>query len=166
MFVTRQLRRVCRQLQALGNDVAEERFDESLGGKKEEMRSISKKNMSRYAQCVCMGAIVNQVSHLMASTVICFGHFLAVAVSPKSAGCEDFVHCSSLASIRGPKSVKKTTPLNDFRRCVLVNQREGIKNSKPRCTRIICKRDSIAMTFESNIQHWSGCCVLPQQVGQ
>ena len=43
MFVTRQLRRVCRQLQALGNDVAEERFDESLGGKKEEMRSISKK---------------------------------------------------------------------------------------------------------------------------
>ena len=54
-------------LKAVGNDVAEESFDEPLGGKKEGNEINFQKSMPRYAQRVFMGAIVDQVSHLMGS---------------------------------------------------------------------------------------------------
>ena len=68
MFAMWQLRRFSTN--SWGND-----FDVSLGGKKEDMRSISTKTHARNCQdmhSVSSGAIVDQVSHLMASNFLIF----------------------------------------------------------------------------------------------
>ncbi len=69
--------------------------------------------------------------------LICFGHFLAVAVSPKSAGAHHW-HKSE-----APKAWRKQRRSMIFDDVSWWTRREGIKNSKPRCTRIICKWDTL-----------------------
>jgi len=100
-----------------------------------------KKHMSRYAQCACMGGIVDQVSHLMAYNFLALFRRAPVKGALNLLVVKDFFHWWSLTPIRGPKSPRRTTSLKDFRWCVLVSKREGTKNSKPRCTWIIWKWD-------------------------
>ena len=110
-------------LKALGIHVAEESFDESLGGKKEEMRSIKQNACQDMCSVSLMGAIVDQILHWLDGLYDFFSFFAGVVEGAVNLlVVKIFFHRWSLAPIRGPKSLQRTTWHNDFRRRVLVNK--------------------------------------------
>ena len=141
--------------------MAEESFDESLGGKKEEMRSISKKHAKIpkiCAVCFLWGAIVDQVFAL----TLWASKFLAsfLWVSPWR-GAVDLLAVKMFFLLRIFANVAQRffSP-----RYVLVNQRKGIGNkrlkTKMNANEIFHGYFNV-MTFESqSTSHLSGCCAL------
>ena len=125
--------------------------------------------MSRYAQCACMGGIVDQVSHLMAYNFLALFRWGPVKGALNLLVVKDFFSLMVIDTNSRPKKPSENNVAQGFSMRCLGEQKGGNKKLKTKMhMNHLEMRYSMAMTFESkNHQHLSGCCVLqvfPQQV--